>query len=596
MDTARITGLLAVAAKDRDLLEKQTAKARILLAEKYSQHHVTLQCNSWCHLWLIREKGLAYAAMPDNLSYLQGIHFYHDKPPYPRSGHYLQIALDQSFLLVRNDPVGLINLYCLKEKETTFFGTSSMDLACLARDFQLDEQGMLEFLTVGYPLLEHTFYHNISLLPAGCEWNLRRETLPDGIQKQYAAREETSEQDQVLGSKTLGRELRRAARDLATMGHPCCDLTGGFDSRGLLCGFLRAKTKFSTVVNGPPAGHDVLLARRIADRFDLDHHWNNTREMALPRTMDDVLHVLYLTDGEIEFSEYYTTSLIQKKTAKKGWITVNGSGGELFRGYWWEGERFVASRERAVHIPYLLKRLLLPGQNLDIFAGGKEQIHNMLASRIEQVLDEQGSNLPVGRRIDHLYLRLRMERWLARYYSATNKILPCCSPFLAAPVLSVALSLKTELKQGNRFFKDWLMRENRELATFPTDSGAPALPLLPSTVWSYRRYPLQLAKKAGYRLYGKFGGGRQISTAASLRDCFCQQVSDGTDILEFLAPGNMVSSVLFGESMVSLQKQNQSVLRQNTVFPPQLARIVTLELTLRQVQACRRKIRQSIDE
>ena len=582
-DCKRITGILAIISQDTEQRQTLSARAGFLLEQKYGQASIANHNTSWCSLFLIKEREsfCHIPRKPDD--YLQGIHFYQTDPPLPRSGHYLQVVLNESGCLVRNDPVGLINLYYRKEPDITLFGTSSMDMACLASDFQLNEQGILEFLVAGYPLAHHTFYRNISLLPAGCEWRFCPETLPAGDQKKIYGFQELTNLDQDQGIRILTTELSRTATEIAGIGYPCCDLTGGFDSRGILCGFIRSGIDFSTVVNGIPGSVDVLLAARIAGQFGLDHRHNNILELPLPQSRDDILEILNLTDGEIEFGEYYHTCRIQQLTRARGWLTVNGSGGELFRGYWYEGEWPREGKKSTVNIPYLRQRILLPGQNLDIFSVGASYIDEMIESEIRQVLNEQSDSIPDGRKIDHLYLRLRMERWLARYYSATNRILPCSSPFLAAPVLSVALSMAPDLKKRNRFFKKWLTAENRKLAAIPTDSGAPALPPVPSAIPYYWRYPGYLLRKAGSRLRRKLLPAQPSATPSPLLNRFLQMVFADMEPADFLRPENMISSALFSRFGVSLPAKQPDGRQTAAISPAQLARIVTMELTLRQV-------------
>lgn len=588
MSAKRIIGLLFVASNDPKRLQDLKAKAHLLLEQRGA--HFTLHESSWQSLFLLHATTTSSSAPSTENSYLQGIHFYRDDPPLPEAGHYLQIILKNSSLLIRNDPVGLINLYCLLEQDATLFASSSQDLACLTSDFQLDEKGALEFLTAGYPISRRSFYRNISLLPAACEWYLTPENLSKGVEKTWYTIQTQPLLNRAQGIETLNHELTKATAAIGEIGHPRCDLTGGFDSRGILCGFLQADTRFSTVVNGPSKSPDILLAEQIAKRFALDHTHNNSQELELPQSFDDIRAILRLTDGEIEFSEYYNTCQVQQKTAQKEMLTVNGSGGELFRGYWWEGEWPKEGCKTEVNKSYLLKRILLPNQNLSIFKGGSKRIQELLEGEIKQVLGELDEHTLDGQKIDHLYLRMRMERWLARYYSATNQILPCCSPFLSAPVLSIALRLKPVLKKRNQFFRSWLATSKKNLAIIATDNGSPIIPFSLTTAHHYWRYPIKLARKIG-KILGHRLGIQQPSPPPLLLDRFFQLVFSETPIPAFFDQEKMLSTTLFSHPIVSWKNKNGTDWQALGLPPSQLARIVTLELTLREIEKNRQRVK-----
>jgi len=580
----RITGVLGAASTDRVLLKELKDRAAVLLRH-LSVELMLVERETFFMFVIKTTTGQQNPVVVANIdAFTIGVTL-EGKAENPETGHFLHCTIDElEGCTFRSDPVGLVNLYRWFGRNDVIFGTSSMQVAALAPDFRLDETGAYEFIVAGYLISDRTFYENIDVLAGGKEWRLNYSTLPRGVEKPWRQFPTQVDLTSDQAVEELVQRTRDAARMVASAGHACCDLTGGYDSRGIASMFLKADVPFSTVVNGDTDLADVRIAGGIAEVFQLDHSHNEKSAFQLPHSLEDITRVLYLTDGEIDFTEYYMTSLIQQRTAAKGWVTVNGSGGEVFRGYWWEGEWPHEGVREEINRDYILKRIMLPDLDFSQFSADFTEIKNHFNIVISNALDKGGEGANNGRKIDALYLHLRMGRWLARYYSSTIKILPCYSPFLFSPVLDIALRVESKTKKRIQFYRRWLQKNHHQLANIPLENGAPAIPCSVSTVWRFWRFPAYLFGKVINKIQRKTIS--PVGQVAPLTQSFLRIAFDQKNVALFSETSCLVKSLL---DSATFEKLSKSTMENAVKIMPsgQFTRIITLELTLREVSRLR---------
>lgn len=515
----------------------------------------------------------------ESQTFIVGTHYSSGNKHY-EVGHFLvfQPKGRQGFSF-RTDPVGLINLYRYSDRGVTIFGTSSMQVAALVPHLEHDSIGMQEFLVAGYLFSSRTYYKGIDVVPGGIDWIVEPGEDIKGVEKAWYGHPNLKVYDERGSINELIQATRKAASNIAADGHACCDLTGGYDSRGVASMFLAAGLPFSTVVNGSPALPDVRIAQAISTKFGFDHYHNDTSSFLPPQDYRDIARTIVLTDGEIDVPEYYNTELIHRITAGKGWLTVNGSGGELFRGYWWEGEWPDEGTKRQVEVDYLVKRIMLPHLDFSFFRIAESDIKNYVRQVVKNVTDAVGHDEPSGRRIDMLYLKVRMGRWFARFYSSTQKILPCHSPFLTKPVLDIALGIQPVEKKRVRFYRKWLFANHRQLAIIPLENLAPAIPCTWTSAWHFRHYPAYILRKVLDRLQRKFLPNQAGRLALSqLEDAFLSIGSRESGSCCFMPPVKDLLSNGAAEKFERLLGGEDQHIQIS-----QFSRVFTLDLTLREV-------------
>ena len=497
------------------------------------------------------------------------------------------IAENNKFALF-TDHVGCLNLYYSYTDSAFLFSTSSMVLAASLKEFIIDQDGCFEFLTVGYPIADRTFYKNIKLTPPGVVWYFSENNLPTGRRLRYWKPEEISSSCLKAGKafSLLKYNCMNTLNELIQKyDKPICDFTAGFDSRGIVAIMQNAGISMTSVVNGPLNSIDVKVATAIAKKYGWNHIINNSDETAECITNAQLDRIFSITDGEIPLTDYIRPFWAQQRAQKKFNLSVNGSGGELLRGYWWEGEFPYIGKHRAVNIEYFIKRLILPSYNWNIHLKGLQDIiEKKIKAEIVNIFN-MNADLPNTNKIDLLYLLLRMGRWCSRYWSTTFTILPCSSPFLYKDIIEISLKLPAKAKIFNRFYRSFLYNMHPEIAGEPMENGCPALPF--SIRNSVRFTPL--IKFYAQKIYNRIQCNKQISQSVptyniTTRTLLFLQKEEG--LIDFILSDNSISSNLY--KIGDLKKLLEISYKENfALFPDQIARIYTLEKTFQIISELR---------
>ena len=218
----------------------------------------------------------------------------------------------------------------------------------------------------------------------------------------------------------LWDRLGSAVRKINSRYQPVvCDLTGGYDSRAIAAAFLGAGKSFATVVSGPSDSADVRVSHGLAASFGLQH-------LHYPRATcgiseDEVRWVLRLTDGECDLTDYIHVARIHRDLTRQFAISINGSFGEVARGYWWE-----------LLFPRTGKAVKLDSQKLAAlrYAVGphdsllQPQYDFGLRDHLTEVVDRAILGMetyPNTFQMDVAYLRMRMQRWQGRLATARTE-------------------------------------------------------------------------------------------------------------------------------------------------------------------------------
>jgi len=380
-----------------------------------------------------------------------------------------------------------------------------------------------------------------------------------------------------------------ASLDALLTAHPgaVLDLTGGFDSRILVAAALRTGLPFSTVVNGPESEANVVAASRIAAEFGLDHR-NQVPGRDFPhpefRHLEDACA---LGDGEANVFDYAPTMLAHTGTARSHGMAVNGSYGEVSRGYWWDvlgahvwsRKRFDARRlalARFACDPWVDEVALgrFPGTVADHFTGV-----------VERAVADLGG-LPDVAKVDAVYLRLRMERWHGRIASLVAQLRPTAAPFAFRAPLEAALSMTPGARWGGRVARAVVERLEPALAALPMANGAPATPIRLTNVHRHGAHFAETAVRAG-RVARR---ALHIPPTAAKPPAVWRagDVWRLQELSDLLRPESMLTRDFFDEAaLVRLVERTRA---DRAAPAATLGRVVTLELAARAVAAARAEV------
>ncbi len=317
---------------------------------------------------------------------------------------------------------------------------SSLLLASLA-PVQLDPVGTQEFLFIGDIYEQRTLFRDIEKLgPAGSVVVIGNEV--ERPARYWSVAE--LEPDSLTGNAALERlseSLQGAAGQIERrFASPICDLTGGYDSRTVVSQFLSAGVGCTATVTGPPGDSEVATSQALADAANL--------ELALVRprseiTFDRIAETLRWTDGEYDMLSFRRIFDVHLQLSGRFDVSVNGSCGELARGYRYElvrpglGARRPLDAKRAAQRRFGAEvhdaSIVRPEHRIDLV----EHVTDLVERLVTPLHDR-----PNYFQLDHAFNELIMAGWHGRIAASTDRIRPLASPFVFRPVVESLMATR----------------------------------------------------------------------------------------------------------------------------------------------------------
>jgi asparagine synthase (glutamine-hydrolysing) len=480
-------------------------------------------------------------------------------------------------LTLVTDRLGSLHLYRTAVLRTAVLSTSSMVLAALAAP-RWDPVGCREFLGTGTVFEDRTLFEGIEKLGPGVVLEYR-DGAPPRARTWWRLEDALHDgRPSTAGVPELAGALRGAvAVTCRRFPNAVFDLTGGYDSRAVLGAALRDGTAPQTVVVGDDGDRDVIASRRIASRFRLGHHQHRPR-LGGAEWWGDARRAILFTDGEYDVLEYAPVLACHERLARRFDASVNGSNGEICRGFWWSllvphtGEvgRFDARRVAAGRFATQPAGAALLARRYD----------DDLVDHFAGVIRRATAGLerhPNTAHMDTVYLRLRMQRWQGRIASSTLRIWPAVSPFTFRAPIEAAVAIPASRRAWNRAAVRLIEHLDPRLAELPLAQGYPAQPLRVGNVHRYWPLMVELGTKLRRRLPGARPPNVAVNRARPL------WADDG--FRELLDPGRMLTAGLYDEGRLRafLARSQQGAFG----GVQQLGRVATLELLARTVAGAR---------
>jgi hypothetical protein len=454
--------------------------------------------------------------------------------------------------------------------------SSALALASLAAA-PLDPLGCEEFLRTGIVYEDRSFFRDVRKLAPASIYHFAQGKL---LEKQTYWDIRQLAPESLKGERAIeafGASLTQAAKQVGqAFPKIISDLTGGYDSRALVAGLLSAGVNFETTVSGAPASPDVVIARGLAGLTGQPHH---PVEVNPQISYAQLQKALAVTDGEIDLVEYGRNVLpVHERTARQYDISLNGSFGEIARGYWWElllphtGQRALLDARKVAAGRYVVD----PGSP-QLFPKPTDLVTHF-AAMIERA-NEGLSAWPNTTQMDHAYLRMRMQRWQGRMATSTDQIRPCLSPLMFRPVLETMLQTEQRLRQRSLLVREMLVRLQPKLAAYPLEHGYPAEPFRLGN--AHRFVPLltsygQKIWDKGWRVLGVKKAAAATSEAEPAR----LQLWREDAVRELLRPATMrLGAWLSVENLQAFLSTSQ---QPSFPYEQQWSRLLSLELALRE--------------
>jgi len=376
-------------------------------------------------------------------------------------------------ILLITDVIGSCHFYVRSLPGGTALSSSSQVLAALG-PVTLDPVACQEFLGMGIIYEERTLHKEVRKLPPATVLRFRngaemsrltywdpRSLRPGSIADDDAV--DGTWQTLVSAASKIGRRYEPVV----------CDLTGGYDSRAMVAGFLGAGIRPVTVVSGNESSADVVVSRGLAERLGLSHLHMMRREAL---SLEALQASVRLTDGEYDAVEYARTAAIHRELSQKFEISVNGSFGEVARAYWWELLVPHTGACRPLDSHKVAAGRYAWNSSDDLF---QPQFRMNLIDHMVGVVGRSTAGLasfPNTFQMDVAYLRMRMQRWQGRIASSTDKVWPCISPFMFRSVLETMLQAGIAIRRRSLLVRRMLAKYQPAMADYPLEHGYPPMP------------------------------------------------------------------------------------------------------------------------
>lgn len=290
------------------------------------------------------------------------------------------------------------------------------------------------------------------------------------------------------------------------------DLTGGTDSRMVLCSLMERYPRPVTTTSGLNDFIDVQIARQIASKLELEHYWYDPAAVELDQSKLD--RAVELTDGNMSPIRLARQLTYYEEKARRFDFITGGTGGALFKDHYWLFEFNRVGLNREPNWDRVVRLSLMPHAMEDDYFKGYDD--NIVPSMIElyrcwssQVL---GTN---NQKLDFLSFDLKTPAFTGQSFSLTTQFLDAYHPMLDSDNVQFSVNLPPEMRVRNILQFSIIQKLRPEISWVLTNDGVPTIP--PVGVYSWlrvlrgHRYAMTAWRKFRTRMLGSSGHSVNVS-------------------------------------------------------------------------------------
>jgi len=418
-------------------------------------------------------------------------------------GQYLIIIHDSNKgqLLACSDHLGMFPFYVAESAGIAWCCTSSLVLAA-ALGAKLDPQAVHALFVDGAMRSPRSAFQGIRRIEMGEQVQLAdgraiisRQWIPFQSPRQHCALDDAVEQCLAL--------LRRSCRHIHQVWPNCVsDLTGGLDSRLTVAVVTSLGLPVHVTVVGHDSNLDVIIARRIAQRFQWPLYWFVEPPDWGRQRWELFQQAVSLAEGELPASAVDSVVRIKRALSGNFDAALSGGGGELYRDFFWQQEFLRIGRTSELDISRVFRyRFLFSAHpQLDLFEGNwyEDYVEGQIQTA-QKIVDLAPDALNTAK-LDAIYL-WKSSGHFARYAGAINHLIPSPLPLLSGNIFELLVSLPWRYRASGQLPRHIITRANPMLAAMPTWYGGSAEPLGIRHPFNYLCYAIGAFKK----LVRKFG-------------------------------------------------------------------------------------------
>lgn len=380
---------------------------------------------------------------------------------------------------IASSVVGARPYYYAVVDGTLHHGSSVFDVTQSASlPWEWDAEAVAALAVLKYIPGDRTLHPQVKRVPPNSVLRFDGSTLTveedDFWQRIWQEKHDPQEAVEVF--RTLLSEVRDAPAFLS--------LSAGYDSRVLLAGALGQGQRPVVGTNGGPNTTDVIVARAIAARCGLEHR---VVELRADDYLPNGVEIARITSGAT-MVRYWHTFMFMRDVAAKGALHYVGANGEQARTHWFD-KGDVARLADAVlpgsaARPLLTRKWRAGGPAADLLAshgiGGGH-------AAVVKTLTETSRAPGLLNRMDHLFTRQFVHRFISNGVALYDRYLPTFSPFLDARMVRVVAGLPRTEKLGANLHRRLITATYPALLEFPLGGGSVLSPRAPRTYWRQSR-------------------------------------------------------------------------------------------------------------
>jgi asparagine synthetase B (glutamine-hydrolysing) len=490
------------------------------------------------------------------------------------------------YLWMITDHVGIINIYKYNHNDNFVISSSSM---ALSRSFSVtpNQESILEFLRNGCLSNLNTIYNEIELLEPGSIYRIDYKNEKYTVSKEIYWKSPCVVNNDLdfEESKNIMIKILNKNTEIFRNENFLCDFTAGFDTRLLLSSLLACKNslkKLNTFTFGPKGSTELLLVKEYCKNLNIINF-----QLSLPYNWEEIYFYyieksLSLTDGEENVFIYAPILWAQEYKIKQFELGINGSGGELYRNFWWEQEIFLSKkpanlnsliRNRILQYEYTSKIFSLK------FRHELDNISDILIKKYLKLIEDMNTNETYNTsQLHNLYLRQRMRRWLGRTMSTSNQIIKNVSPLMFKNCLDFVMKIPPGYKKNGRLVKAIVEKNSQILSDQKMITGIPCQNISIYNFFKFLPFLTTISKK-GLRKISQRVFKRTIFLDKSLtynNYMFIKSFYSNEKVKKLLSYDNMCTKDLYDKE--NFNKFIKDAQKPDFRYFSQFGNIVTLEL------------------
>ena len=398
------------------------------------------------------------------------------------SAHWARLAesLEGRFAVVRAsrsrprielliDALGIEQVYYVRLGKAWLISNSIYLLEQVSSSRELDPLGVSLFLAMGWVGSDRTLRKDIRVFPGGIHltWDLD-EGSPS--KKVYFSQRSLEKQSHAAFTPRKAEQLARSLTQMLgslgqTFGVLNCPLSGGKDTR-VMASLMRSQPSAKYWTYGDPSSTDVLIAKKIADDFQLNLHVNSTTTNDVIEQWDDLTRRLVLQTGGIVSLDLLSNLLEQPRKIDRLQLALHGAGGEIARSFYGDSYLFTHAFTAKRMLALFPQRCLIHNHEGLIEREATELAVSYIRSFLEGCLDDGFAvlNLP-----DLFYAFERVHRWASNYFWERAPTEDYFSPFCTRPFIEAAFSISALRRYSESIHYNLIRALEPKLFDLPID-------------------------------------------------------------------------------------------------------------------------------